>query len=133
MIGPAAWSDDTERVVNSAFVTDNTFHGEHFGYALVVASADRFTVMRNYVGDNVAFGGVPGVRCPKAPPNAPPMPFLLNKGSAKGDFQEDFVNGEVQHSKCSDEKHRVACRGVASSLLIGSLRLSYLHRSAAGQ
>ena len=99
VVGPASWSDDTERVVHSAFVTDNNFYGEYFGYALVVASADRFTVMRNYLGDDVAFSGVPGVRCPKAPPNAPPMAFLVNKGSAKGDFQEDFVNGEVQHSE----------------------------------
>ena len=105
VIGPSAWSDDTKNIVHSAWVTDNTFHGDRFGYALVAASAERFTVLRNYLGDNVAFGGVPGVRCPRNPPNAPPMAFLLDKGSAEGTFQEDFVNGMVQHS----ESFRTSC------------------------
>ncbi|ORX40096.1 hypothetical protein BD324DRAFT_616239 [Kockovaella imperatae] len=102
VIGPSAWSDDTNNVVHSAWVTDNTFHGGHFGYAMVVASAERFTVLRNELGDDVGFGGAIGVRCPKSPPNAPPMPFLLDKASAEGNFQDEFVNGMVQHVICLD-------------------------------
>lgn len=57
------------------------------------------------------FSGVPGSRCPKAPENGKPTAFLINRGSAKGIFQDDFVNGEVQHSK----SNMFAC-GIASSI-----------------
>jgi hypothetical protein len=42
---------------------------------------------------------VDGPRCPRAPENARPRGFLINKGSASGVFQDDFKNGEVQHSR----------------------------------
>jgi hypothetical protein len=57
-------------------------------------------VLRNKIDDDAGFGGVDGPRCPRAPENARPKAFLINKGSASGTFQEDFKNGEVQHSQC---------------------------------
>ena len=48
--------------------------------------------------DDSKFDGVDGPRCPRAPENARPRGFLINKGSASGVFQDDFKNGEVQHS-----------------------------------
>ncbi|WWC70769.1 uncharacterized protein I206_104720 [Kwoniella pini CBS 10737] len=102
VIGPSSWSDDTESTVHSASVTDNFLEGEHFGYGIVVSSATSFTVLRNTIGENSKFRGVNGVRCPKAPENGKPTAFLINRGSAKGTFQDDFVNGEVQHIICLD-------------------------------
>jgi hypothetical protein len=99
VIGPASWSDDTDSVVHSASVTDNAFEGEHFGFAIVVSSAQQFTVLRNQLVGNVKFSGAKGARCPKAPENGAPTAFLINRGSARGFFQDDFVNGEVQHSE----------------------------------
>ncbi|WRT67769.1 uncharacterized protein IL334_004742 [Kwoniella shivajii] len=100
VIGPSSWSDDTESIVHSASVTDNHLEGDHFGYGIVVSSATSFTVMRNTVDENSKFRGVNGPRCPKAPENGKPTAFLINRGSAKGTFQDEFVNGEVQHIIC---------------------------------
>jgi hypothetical protein len=99
VIGPSSWSDDTDTVVKSGVVTDNTFTGTHFGYGIVVSSAEDFTITRNTVDEGVKFSGVPSVKCPKAPENGKPMAFLINRGSSKGTFQTDFVNGEVQHGE----------------------------------
>jgi hypothetical protein len=99
VIGPASWSDDTDSVVRGAEVYDNAFQGRHFGYAVVVSSAKDFRVERNTVDPGARFNGVPGARCPTAPPNGAPTAFLINRGSAQGTFQDDFVNGEVQHSE----------------------------------
>jgi hypothetical protein len=82
-------------------VTDNTFEGKHFGFAIVVSSAHEFTVLRNEIVGDVRFSGVAGPRCPRAPENGPPTAFLINRGSARGFFQDGFVNGEVQHSEYS--------------------------------
>ena len=79
-------------------MTDNIFRGEYFGYGMVVSSAQDFTVLRNKFEGNVRFGGLQTRRCPKAPENAKPMAFLINRGSSTGIYQEDFVNGEAQHS-----------------------------------
>lgn len=98
VIGPASWSDETETIVKSGVVTDNIFDGAHFGYGIVISSAEDFTVLRNTLGEGARFAGVPGIRCPRAPGNGKPTGFLINRGSAKGTFQADFVNGEVQHS-----------------------------------
>lgn len=98
-MGPSSWSDDTESLVHLGSITDNSFYGDHFGYAIVVSSATGFTVLRNTVDDSAKFSGVRGPRCPKAPENGKPTAFLINRGSARGVFQEDFVNGEVQHSE----------------------------------
>ncbi|KAL7423122.1 hypothetical protein Q5752_002421 [Cryptotrichosporon argae] len=100
VIGPSSWSDDTESTVHGASVSDNEFLGDHFGYGIVVSSASGFSVLRNAVDDNARFDGVEGPRCPKAPRNGRPTPFLINRGSARGVFQDDFVNGEVQHIIC---------------------------------
>ncbi|TXT13540.1 hypothetical protein VHUM_00907 [Vanrija humicola] len=100
VVGPSSWSDDTDTVVQGATVTDNKFHGAHFGYAIVVSSANQFTVLRNTVDNDAQFTGVNGPTCPTAPENGKPTAFLINRGSARGDFQEDFVNGEVQHIIC---------------------------------
>jgi hypothetical protein len=51
------------------------------------------------VDDDAVFSGVDGPRCPRAPANSPPRALLINKGSASGVFQDDFKNGEVQHSE----------------------------------
>lgn len=99
VIGPSTWSDDTDTTVYGATVSDNAFYGEHYGYAIVVSSASGFTVVRNTIGDDAYFDGVPGPSCPTAPENGPPTAFLINRGSAKGTYQEDFHNGEVQHSE----------------------------------
>lgn len=37
-------------------------------------------------------------RCPSFPKNKAPTGWVINKGSSEGTFQEEFVNGEVQHS-----------------------------------
>ncbi|OCF33473.1 hypothetical protein I316_04894 [Kwoniella heveanensis BCC8398] len=100
VIGPSSWSDDTETTVNSGSVTDNYLEGDHFGYGVVVSSATSFTVLRNTVNENAKFRGVSGPGCPKAPQNGKPTAFLINRGSARGTFQEEFVNGEVQHIIC---------------------------------
>ncbi|EIW73699.1 hypothetical protein TREMEDRAFT_24408 [Tremella mesenterica DSM 1558] len=102
VIGPSSWSDDTDTTVHSASVTDNSFHGQNFGYGVVVSSVTGFTVLRNKKDDDAQFDGVKGASCPKAPENGRPTAFLINRGSAKGTFQEDFVNGEVQHVICID-------------------------------
>lgn len=99
VIGPSSWSDDTDNAVRSATVTDNTFHGDRFGYGIVVSSVEDFMVLRNEVDTSTKFDGMSGPRCPRAPENGRPTAFLINRGSAKGTFQADFVNGEVQHSK----------------------------------
>ena len=106
VVGPASWSDDTDSVVHSGSVTDNILEGTRFGYGIVVSSADQFTVLRNSIDDNAVFSGVPGLNCPTAPQNGPPMGFLINRGSATGTFQSEFVNGEVQHSGL-DISHRM--------------------------
>ncbi|KAL1412889.1 hypothetical protein Q8F55_000638 [Vanrija albida] len=100
VVGPSSWSDDTDTVVRGATVTDNKFHGANFGYAIVVSSATQFTVLRNTVDDDAQFTGVNGPTCPTAPENGKPTAFLINRGSARGTFQDDFVNGEVQHIIC---------------------------------
>jgi hypothetical protein len=99
VVGPSSWSDDTETIVHGATITDNVLHGQHFGYGIVVSSAKNFVVLRNKVDDDAAFSGVDGPRCPRAPENARPKAFLINKGSASGTFQSEFKNGEVQHSE----------------------------------
>ena len=98
VVGPSSWSDDTDTLVHSASITDNTFYGDHYGHGIVVSSATDFTVLRNVVDDKAQFDGVKGPRCPQAPENGKPTAFLINRGSARGTFQDDFVNGEVQHS-----------------------------------
>ncbi len=99
VVGPSSWSDDTDTSVYGGTVVDNTFTGQRFGYAMVVSSARDFTVLRNAVSPGAEFIGVPGVTCPTAPENGPPQAFLINRGSARGTFQSDFANGEVQHSE----------------------------------
>lgn len=105
VVGPSSWSDDTETTVHGASITDNTLHGQHFGYGIVVSSAKDFQVLRNTVDDDSVFSGVDGPRCPRAPDNARPQAFLINKGSASGVFQDDFKNGEVQHSTSPFPSH----------------------------
>ncbi|KAK8858564.1 hypothetical protein IAR55_002793 [Kwoniella newhampshirensis] len=102
VIGPSSWSDDTDSTVHSGSVTENSFDGDRFGYGIVVSSATSFTVLRNTVDENAKFRGVKGLKCPKAPENGKPTAFLINRGSARGTFQEEFVNGEVQHIICID-------------------------------
>lgn len=99
VIGLSSWSDDTDKIVRGGTVRGNRFHGKHFGYALVVSSAEDFTVLDNVVDKDAVFSGVPGARCPTAPENGPPTAFLINKGSSRGTFQPEFRNGEVQHSE----------------------------------
>lgn len=99
VIGPASWSDDTETTVHGGTVTDNEFHGAHFAYGIAVSSAKKFTVLRNTFSDDAAFTGTPGPGCPRAPENGKPTAFLINRGSTEGIFQDDFVNGEIQHCK----------------------------------
>lgn len=105
VVGPSSWSDDTETSVHGGTVVDNTFLGERFGYAIVVSSASDFIVDRNVVQEGSQFIGVPGVTCPTAPENSPPQAFLINRGSARGTFQSEFVNGEVQHSESTSALH----------------------------
>lgn len=97
-IGPATWSDDTESIVHSGSVIGNTISGTHLGYGVVVASCTNFTVMDNVVQRGSRFVGVMGENCPEAPKNADPRGFVINKGSSEGVFQDEFQNGEVQHS-----------------------------------
>ena len=104
VVGPSSWSDDTETTVHSASITDNTLYGEKFGYGIVVSSATEFTVLRNQVDKSARFSGVNGPRCPHAPENGKPTAFLINRGSARGTFQDGFVNGEVQHSESEDHR-----------------------------
>lgn len=99
VVGLSSWSDDTDKIVRGGTVRGNRFHGRHFGYALVVSSAEDFTVLDNVVDEGAEFSGVPGARCPTAPENGPPTAFLINRGSSRGKFQPEFVNGEVQHSE----------------------------------
>ena len=97
VIGPSSWSDDTDSVVKGGTVYGNSFHGAFFGYGIVVSSAQDIKVTGNKLDATAEFSGVPGPRCPTAPPNGPPVPFLINRGSTKGTFQPEFTNGEVQH------------------------------------
>lgn len=94
-VGPATWSDDTESIVHSGKITENTMSGDHMGYGIVVASATNFIVLDNK--STARYSGVMGQRCPQAPPNREPTAFLINRGSADGTYQKDFINGEVQH------------------------------------
>lgn len=99
-VGPAVWGDDTDGVVHGGSITGNTIEGDHIGYGIVVTSAKDFTILRNK--SNAKYSGVKGPTCPTAPENADPMAFLINKGSSEGNFQAEFVNGEVQHVICID-------------------------------
>lgn len=99
VVGLSSWSDDTDKIVRGGTVRGNRFHGRNFGYAIVVSSAEAFTVLDNTVDPNAAFYGVPGPRCPSAPENGRPTAFLINRGSSRGTFQKEFINGEVQHSE----------------------------------
>ncbi|KAK4689550.1 hypothetical protein P7C73_g574, partial [Tremellales sp. Uapishka_1] len=99
-VGPSTWEDDITSVVHGGSITDNTLHGNHFGYGFVVSSAKGFTVLRNVVDENARFSGSEGPRCPQAPKNHRPTPFLIHRASSQGSFQEDFVNGEVEHIIC---------------------------------
>jgi hypothetical protein len=74
-------------------------------------------VLRNKVDDDAVFSGVDGPRCPRAPANSPPRGLLINKGSASGVFQDDFKNGEVQHS----ESVAVIRHGQVTGGLLGRL------------
>lgn len=99
VVGPSSWIDDTDTTVFGASVTDNAFDGPHFGYAIVVSSASDMTITGNKVAEDTVFSGLPGFDCPTAPENGKPTAFLINRGSASGSYQADFVNGEVQHSR----------------------------------
>lgn len=99
-VGPAVWGDDTDGVVYGGSITGNTIEGDHIGYGIVVTSAKDFTILRNK--STAKYSGVKGPTCPTAPENADPMAFLINKGSSEGNFQAEFVNGEVQHVICID-------------------------------
>lgn len=99
VIGPAAWSDDTDQIVYGGSVVDNSFEGTHFGYGIVVSSANDFTVLDNVVKPGAAFAGAKGKRCPSAPENGKPQAMLIHKASANGVFQDDLINGQVQHSE----------------------------------
>lgn len=105
-MGTPVWHDDTELMVSGqgSMITDNTFGGAFFGYGIVISNANGFTVLRNTLQDDARFSGVPGPICPKVPENHPPVAFLMNKGSAKGAFQTDFVNGNVQQSQFSTHR-----------------------------
>lgn len=99
-IGPAVWSDDTESIVSHGTVMGNTVAGTHFGYGIVVASCKNFTVVGNVIDEGSKFSGVMSEdRCPSFPKNKAPTGWVINKGSSEGVFQEEFVNGEVQHSQ----------------------------------
>lgn len=97
VVGPSSWSDDTDSIVHGGEVYNNVFSGAFFGYGIVVSSAKDIKITGNKVDAGAEFNGVPGPRCPTAPPNGPPVPFLINRGSTKGTFQPEFTNGEVQH------------------------------------
>lgn len=124
VIGPSSWSDDTETLSKGASVYENTFQGDFFGYGIVVSSAEDFSVQGNKADPEARFRGVPGPRCPTAPPNGLPAPFLIHRGSAKGSFQDDFVNGEVQHSKSGSTIFLNIAR------VIDYCSFSYLHLAA---
>ena len=94
-IGQACWTDNTEIMVHGGSVTHNTIEGEGIGYGITVAGARGVTVLDNK--STARYSGVMGHECPVAPPNAEPMAFLINRGSSEGVFQDEFVNGEVQH------------------------------------
>ncbi|KAJ9091756.1 hypothetical protein QFC19_008966 [Naganishia cerealis] len=97
-IGQACWTDNTEIMVHGGQVTQNTIEGTGIGYGITVAGAKDVVVKDNK--STAKYGGVRGRECPKAPENAEPCPFLINRGSSEGVFQEEFVNGEVQHVIC---------------------------------
>jgi hypothetical protein len=113
-VGMACWTDDTESIVHSGSVTENTIEGNHIGYGITVASAKDFVVMKNK--STAKFSGFKGRTCPQAPQNANPGPFIINRGSSEGKFQSDFVNGEVQH--CELALHERCTRVLFSILLI---------------
>lgn len=96
-IGQACWTDNTEITVHGGSVTHNTIQGFGIGYGITVAGARGVTVLDNK--SSARYGGVKGIECPTAPENAEPMAFLINRGSSEGVFQDDFVNGEVQHGE----------------------------------
>ncbi|KAJ9120976.1 hypothetical protein QFC24_004956 [Naganishia onofrii] len=97
-IGQACWTDNTEIVVHGGEVSGNMIEGEGIGYGITVAGAKGVVVKDNK--STAKYGGVRGRECPKAPENAEPCPFLINRGSSEGVFQKEFVNGEVQHVIC---------------------------------
>ncbi|GHJ83770.1 hypothetical protein NliqN6_0172 [Naganishia liquefaciens] len=97
-IGQACWTDNTEIMVHGGSVTHNTIEGEGIGYGITVAGARGVTVLDNK--STARYSGVMGRECPVAPPNAEPVAFLINRGSSEGVFQDEFVNGEVQHVIC---------------------------------
>jgi len=72
------------------------------------------------VDDEARFDGVDGPRCPRAPDNARPQAFLINKGSASGVFQDDFRNGEVQHSECRGGDRHLKAIDIRLNLTDGS-------------
>lgn len=84
-------------MVHGGSVTHNTIEGEGIGYGITVAGARGVTVLDNK--STARYSGVMGRECPEAPANAEPMAFLINRGSSEGVFQDEFVNGEVQHGR----------------------------------
>jgi hypothetical protein len=104
-IGQACWTDNTEIVVHGGEVSGNTIEGEGIGYGITVAGAKGVVVKDNK--STAKYGGVRGRECPKAPENAEPCPFLINRGSSEGVFQKEFVNGEVQHGTSLRESRKL--------------------------
>jgi hypothetical protein len=111
-IGPAVWSDDTESIVSHGTVIGNTVAGTHLGYGIVVASCKNFTVIDNRIEPTARFSGIMSEdRCPSFPKNKAPTGWVINKGSSEGTFQEEFVNGEVQHSASIPVQRLWRCSG----------------------
>ena len=100
-IGKTTWFDDVDAIIHSGTIVDNTLHGPNFGYGIVISSANDFTILRNMIADDAAFSSVEGPRCPQAPKNHYSTPFLIHRSSSTGTFQDEFVNGEVEFSKCA--------------------------------
>ncbi|KAG8991722.1 hypothetical protein FRB94_012283 [Tulasnella sp. JGI-2019a] len=153
-IGPATWTSDIDSIARGAIVRHNVLRGPNFGYGIVVSSVKNFTVMGNAVDMGASrFSGTYATRCPKLPMSAPPMPFLIHRGSSEGVFQDEFKNGEVLYIVCieppvlpdlgpapprrlrdgseylafksTEESHRLATteKSISESLMLSQLRV----------
>jgi hypothetical protein len=123
-IGPPVWSDDTETIIHSGIVRENVLRGYWMGYGVVVSGAKNFTVVENV--STARHSGLRGERCPGGlegeKENSPPMAFLKDGETAEGEFQLDFVNGQIQYGASRPSSSTAFASSIqAESLLVQRL------------
>lgn len=92
-MGPATWNCNNKDKLNyGAIVSHNSLSGDSFGYGYAVNGVQAWTVQNNLA--DAHFVGAKSTDCDNQP-NAPAGAFIYKSAKSQGNFQSEFIDGNL--------------------------------------